>query len=124
MITKFTLFETLNQGKPEENDYVICHSYIPKIKARKVDEIYSEFITTHIGQIVCIYTPSTALGIEFTIKFQPEEIPTVLINDFIVAWRGDNTQCYDHHEKLSEIQYWSKNKSDLERLLTQKRFDL
>ena len=107
MITKFKLYEAINQGEPEEGDYVICkevENYSigpPSIK---------DFVENNIGQFV-----DFTVGLIYAYIVKYENVPDEIEENFEKNCRRFN---------IIEIKYWSKNRKDLEELLAIKKYNL
>ena len=113
MIIKFKIFEEINDGKPQVGDYVICEEEnFNKNPVKK-------YVNENIGKIIKIHSPNSILWflIEYDIdfitcgfdidKFQLEEDP--------IGCRNMNRD---------EIKYWSKDKEELESILSAKKYNL
>lgn len=96
MITKFNLYESINNGKPKKGDYVI------------VD--FRGDIITKIGQITYIKYNSY---LPYLIEYD---------DDFNYYDYG----LYDKYISinLDEIKYWSKDKKELETLIQANKYNL
>jgi len=96
MITKLHLFEAINQTlMPEKDDYVICDVVDPSIPDT----------TNVIGKIISI----SDSGIEPVFKVKFDE------------WEEDRNTW---PVLEPEIKMWCKNRKELKKILTQRRFDL
>ena len=105
MITKFKLYEAINQGEPEIGDYVLCEfpsNGFYDTELRKYINI------TNIGHIVYIAESSLCL-VQF--DYLPKKYSTI----------GLPGQRY-----ISSIyiKYWAKSKEELEEFLTTKKYNL
>jgi len=128
MITKFEIFESLNSGEPELGDYVICSAGIIRDLLMTATEL--DFVSNNIGKITRVLKESEKGP--FRVLKESEkgrEVEYIVgyrdIVEEIVRWhnwKGDFVN--DYKVKCEEITHWSKNISDLERVLAQKRFDL
>jgi len=107
MITKFRLYETLNQGHPEIGDYAII-DYSDNEKSQ-LNKNYYNFITSMIGKIV---EPNPYWKDKFLFQID--------YGGDIFNYGGTNYRLV----KSNQIRYWSKNKEDLEFILLQKKFGL
>ena len=113
MITKFKLYEAINQGEPEVGDYVIANS-----KDAHSDNVKKVFNTT-IGQIKSIHNRYGFLD-SYVVLYGVPTYSTSEMKDtdsHIVA-------VYKWWFTPREIEYWSKNKSELEDLLLMKKYNL
>jgi len=108
MITKFKIYESINDGEPEIGDYVICDPDFRNL---------FNFINNNIGQI--INYPSTTD--KYVIKYEnvPESIYSFF--DVNISLSGHT---YKRYFQRDEIIYWSKNKEDLEHLIQSKKYNL
>ena len=121
MITKFKLFESVNDGEPELGDYVICHE-----TSEEYDDAV-EYINNNIGKIIYVYSEneknrallfcSFDFMVKYDIDFEKEEFRRV---DFQVLTDLDGCRKMERRE----IKYWSKNKEDLESILAINKYNL
>ena len=114
MITKFKLYEELNVGEPEVGDYIISDIKIngEMIRLNNLIGKYSKFINNH-------HKDDYNYIVYYTI---PDNF---LINDNILKRHGSlNGNRYKINLSRSEIEYWSKDKEDLEDVLATKDFNL
>ena len=90
MITKFKIFEALNEGKPEIGDYAIIN-----LKTKKYNNILI------IGEI---YNMTSEF---YSVKFRLPD--NRVIHEIF----------YEH-----EIKYWSNNREELEKILTNIKYNI
>jgi len=103
MITNFKLFETINVGKPEIGDFVICNE----------DDSTSEvtyFTSNNIGKYI-----KYNYDIEYHYAIYYEDTP----KDLGVYFSNG-----ERNMTLDEIKYWSKNKEELEYIIKTNKFNL
>ena len=116
MITKFKIFEAWklffpNKNVPQKRDYVICNRQF----AFKTDDPLfkvDEFINNNVGQIVKI----EHLGGIKWYYVEYYNIPKELWSEFYL---NDSTLM-----QLKHIKYFSKNKENLEAILTANKFNI
>lgn len=103
-------FENNTQIDPEIGDYVICYE---EIDSRIDDDGLAHFLSNNIGKIVRINSlPSIRYSVEY------ENIPTKLD-----TWFHDiKLNCREMRE--SEIIHWTKNKKELETIITANKYNL
>jgi len=107
MITKFKLYE-LNDHNPTIGDYVICQDLSPV-----TNDSYGE-----IGQIIDINTNFSA-NYPYIVSFDFDDAKLDSLKDFIAVGTDDGFLF-----SLDEIKYCSKNKKDLELMLSAEKFNL
>lgn len=116
MITKFKIYESINEGEPKVGDYVICHEKTDNnaLMYRKIEK----FINSNIGKIVRERDDIFVFWVDF------EEIPND--NKFKMFFSSGEVNTPETWRKMKrkEIIYWSKNREDLEPLLASKKFNL
>ena len=96
MITKFKLYETINEGEPKKGDYVIV--------SVKNDDFYFttdtiDSLNNNIHRLINIYFDTNS---------------TTYVIDFSNNWLLNRNQ----------IIYWSKNYEDLEPVLKSRKFNI
>ena len=96
MITKFKIFESVNKSRPEIGDYVIVHTGVD-------NETMDKFYNNNIGQIVGNYENGDFFDVQFDVE--NNRIPHGAI-------------------KLSQLKYWSKDKEELELIITSLKFNI
>jgi len=105
MITKFKIFE--NKIDPKIGDYVICEEISSSIELKK-------FIDNNIGYIIDQLSFN-----RFTVQYN--NVPKNLFIFFNEQMRS-SSKCREMF--LTEIQYWSKNKEELENILLTRKFNI
>lgn len=110
MIVKFKLYESINQGEPEVGDYVICHE-------RGIDDELTDFEDSHIGQIV--RDDYDLEEFSYLVKY---DYPENLTSFFNSSCAGDDKGARAFGRW--EIKYWSKNREDLEHIISAKQYNL
>ena len=108
MITKFKIFENLNE-LPKVGDYVLLNTN--KYSAK----MWQDFIETHIGEIVKIEKEHGGTSNIYEIQF---ENVTREIQDYFFS--RDNTKKL----RIEEFKYWSSDKNGLEAILNSKKYNL
>ena len=106
MITKFKLYEAINQNKPEKGDYVVCE--FPSDSFFDT-ELFKYINIDKIGRIVNITDAFELHLIEY------EDLPKKYSTDSHIGQRYIS----DEH-----IKYWSKSKEELEEFLATKKYNL
>ena len=101
MITKFKLYEAVNQGEPEIGDYAIFSPDIPPYNAE-----FGEYINNYIGKIIKM--DDWLLDVEY--ENMPEK--------FNVHKNNIRQIPTDY------IKYWSSNKEDIEEILATNKYNL
>jgi len=110
MITKFKIFENVNENEPEVGDYVIASSNDFLIDL-------NEFTKNRIGRLYNIFKPLYVDDLSYTVIYDniPKELDCYTF------------KVYDE-EAISldkeDIKYWSKDKEDLEKILMTNKFNL
>ena len=102
-------YEELNIDKPEIGDYVLCFDIE---EDDDLDKALNDFTSSNIGIIINIDTTKPIL---YSIRY--EKIP----KDIMVYFDKPNSSrvCFER-----EIIHWSKNKEELETILTAKKHNL
>lgn len=95
-------------------DYVICEEVVNF--SDDIDAV--DFVNSHIGQLVYIN-----YNYNFCYKVAFDNIPIELDNKFNIHFIMDKAYMIRPMER-SEIKYWSKNKEDLEHIITAKKYNL
>ena len=103
MITNFKLFEKINEVGPEIGDWVIC-------KESDSDSEVDTFTSNNIGKYI-----RYDYDIQYHYVIYYEDVPEDLQKYFSFNERN---------MELSEIQYWSKDKEDLEYIIQTSKFNL
>ena len=113
MITKFKIYEAVNQGEPEVGDYVIAEA---KCKQEYSDmETCNLIINNKIGKLV---------DIEYNRNFDPSPFKVKYDIIFGYDWDEDKLEIIKVDYlwfKKYEILYWSKNIEELESMSAQER---
>jgi len=110
MITKYKIFERVNQGEPEGGDYVICKDTTePEINI---------FSRKNIGKIIQI--EPDLYPFEYLVKYDsvPYDLKDKIKNKTRHFSRGGR------QFSLKEIEYSSKNREDCVKYLKFKKFNL
>jgi len=102
------LYEELNIDQPERGDYVIavCTENVSNKKML-------EFVNNTIGKLMLSEYDSLIDTFEYTVKY--DEIPEEL-SEYYFSISG--TKCF------YELKYWSKNKKDLETIISANKYNL
>jgi len=106
MITKFKIYESINDGEPDIGDYVIIETN---------DEEYKHYSNKYIGKIIEIERNKNPTP---NFPNTKRDIFRILFEDFDTR-RSDREIIWRY-----EIKYWSKNKEDLEPLIAAKKYNL
>lgn len=124
MITKFKIFESINEGRPQIGDYVICdvseqYSSSDKLFFATIEAI--DFISKNIGYIWKIPDHQNYLVKYFNI---PEDLEKFIFHysdyrDYEGPKKG-NSILVD----IENIKHWSKNKEELITLLEIDKYNL
>ena len=115
MITKFKIYEAINVGNLEIGDYVICREKLYG------DVIIQNFINNNIGKFVKKQSEHTLADNCYGIEY--DNVPEDLLDNFDLDWR-ENPRKPIRWMKRKEIKKWSKNKEDLEHLVTANKYNL
>lgn len=113
MITKFRLYESVNEGKPKVGDYVICTTeFNPDLNL---------YLDENIGQIIEIDPPGNSYE-PYQVIF--DNIPKSL--DIYTDVKINNFETYQTYIPftISEIIYWYNDKKILEQILITKKFNI
>ena len=106
MITKFKIFESINNGEPGIGDWVICE--LEDIDWIEGYEKMEEIISENIGRIISYDDDDTS---PYVIKYYLSGKKKQFFNDFkSKLGYGKNNIIY---VEFDEIKYWSKNREDL-----------
>ena len=97
-------FEEINQGSPQEGDYVICISN---------NKTYDRFFRNRIGKIIKINIDLKYSYYDITFDNIPNMLYTRIIN-------GDRVIGL----KIDSIKYFSKDKEELEQILITNKFNI
>ena len=111
MITKFKLYEEVMRN-PEVGDYLLCDEY----NADDADEEVFLYTKTHVGQII-----KQKNSTQFLVKYDIDFDTCGFTQDrfqFETDPNGVRTM------NKNEIQYWSRNKEELEQILVVKKFNI
>lgn len=108
MITKFKLFEELNEGEPKLGDYVIC------CEQESGDDVFDNFLLQNIGQIIARNNGNYDYGIKYN------DVPKEVL--FYFGSQGKHKLVRPMTK--DEIIYWSENKEDLEPYIQSKKYNL
>ena len=109
MITKFKIYEQLDEGTPMYGDYVIC------LEQESGDDEFDNFLLNCIGEIVGYSEGSY----DYIIKYN--DIPNQFL--FYFGSNGTNYRLCRPMKK-SEILHWSENKEDLEPFIQSNKYNL
>jgi len=108
-------FENLNYKEPNVGDYVICQE-------KNENKDFISFIENNIGQIIKIKQYYTNEKLYYYIRYTG--IPDNIKYHF---YEGIHIDLYENNIRgmfLSEIKYWSKDKEDLETILSTNKYNL
>jgi len=113
MITKFKLFETLNEGEPEVGDYVIVDMY-----NSDSDNIIKDFRSNSIG-LIWKKEDDDFLYIKYF------NIPKNILKYFYFSDYSDGLNIGNSiFINKKWIKYWSKDKEELEPIISAKKYNL
>ena|ERR1035437_2038407 len=101
MITNFKIFETANSRKLKKGDYVLCHEENFGYENKETEF----FINSTIGVYIDYAKSATN---KYCVEYY--DVPKEFKSDI----RINSENKYVRYYKRDEIQYWSKNKEDLE----------
>lgn len=101
MITKFKLFENINEDEPEVGDYVLCE---------EDEDTTFDFTKNKIGKY-CMNSED----IDYPYYIEYDNIP-----DNLQIFFTDNCRLM----MKNEIKYWSKDKNELEAILSTNKFNI
>ena len=104
MITKFKIYESINEGEPEIGDYVIIETN---------DDEFKHYSNKYIGKII---------EIEKNINPNPN-FPNTKRDIFRVLFKDFDNKKREMIWRY-EIKYWSKNKEELETLIAAKKYNI
>jgi len=103
-------FENLNNTKPEIGDYVLC---------KENDFSMSNFLDCNIGKILEFVKKDNGIDSMYIIEYS--NVPRNLRYRFFPPNNNYNYLRFSH---IDNIEYWSKNKEDLEPILQAKKYNL
>ena len=124
MITKFKIFESINEGRPKINDYVLCDMTTHFSDADKLFPVTNkaiEFINNNIGLIYKQPNQNSYLVKYFNI---PEDLEKFIFHysdyrDYEGPKKG-NSILVD----IENIKYWSINKQELMPFIQANKYNL
>ena len=117
MITKFKLYETLNQT-PQKGDYVICKLILEPDIDPKTIKNYKElqkFLENSMGQIQSEMLDPNGINNQFAVQYDTRSVSINLQNSI-----EDFARCVNEEEIL----YCSHNIKDIEEILDAKKFGI
>jgi hypothetical protein len=115
MITKFKIFENMNDGEPKRFDYVIVNPQNPRMS--EYPELL-KFLTETIGKIISrMWTDSYCIIYENI----PDEI--MYYFEHLISVCDSDSYYYKYFER-EEIEFWSEDKEELEKVLDAKKYNL
>ena len=122
MITKFKIYETINNGKPQVGDFVICDVSEQYSRSDLLFFVTTEaidFISKNIGYIWKIPTPENYLVKYFNI---PENLEKFIFHysDYSKGLKSGNSILID----IENIKHWSKNKEELKPFLVANKYNI
>ena len=113
MITKFKIYEAINQGKPKVGDYVILNYS----ETNTNDIKKSLFIDNSVGKI---FRKEEEF---FYVRYY--NIPEEILKDFKYSDYSDGIRVGNSvFIHTDDILYWSEDKEELEVILTAKKYNL
>lgn len=125
MITKFKIFENLNQGQIEVGDFVLCQiDYNSLSVPGRLSEINNALLT-HIGTVnkISEYPNNIFKDWKYYIKFKIDKD-----EDFWYCFTFNGNEKNENYKiigiKENEIKYWSKNKEDLDVIVKSIQYNL
>ncbi len=101
MITKFKMFENINESEPKIGDYVICKTRNPEKTA------FKEYVDNNIGRIMNEFKDDS--------YFYGKDI-----KNYIVRFTNPTTYTFNK----DQILYWSKNKEDMKDIQQANKYNL
>jgi hypothetical protein len=128
MITKYKIFETLNDGTPNMNDFVIVeckigiNSFLPGTpefyRVKNFTSLF-DFLSNNIGNVFSI------IKNEYVIQYTTNDIPNKLKIFFKdVSSNKKYSIMNEYAIHLKDIKYWSRDKNELETILEAKKYNL
>lgn len=135
MITKFKIFEELNEDEPaEEGDYVICSTNPAWVEI-------NDYLKSSIGRIESIgsdkYYPGKSLGNDHLVYFTDVPVDFKPFDFFDFKRRDKNDYSSTKTSPVSgefklyyksfnkyEIKYWSKDKDDVEAYIAAQKYNI
>ena len=118
-ILKFN--ESLNEGFPEEGDYVIIYDYVDY---HDIDSnTQRNYLNSHIGKVYRIRTRKRNGNIIYDIEYKDAPVH---VNKLLSQSYDDNndTIYIEMSRDPCEIEYWSKYIHELELILKMKKFNI
>lgn len=115
------LFEELNIGEPQIDDYVICKD----LDVDNSGDYLNFFLLNNIGKFIRLsnnYDVNvTSLPEKYKYMIQYDNVPCEFEEDFHFG-EPRNNDC--RIMKREEILFWSKDKKDLESIITANKYNL
>ena len=121
MMTQFKLFE--GKKYPKVGDYVICELELYNSDAK---EQATKFLNNSIGRIVDDEDAQVDFVSRIKIKSYKIEffnVPSDVQREYFTTY-SNTFPIYNSWVVFGDIRYWSEDKKELERILTERRFDL
>ena len=118
MITRFKIFENLNEGKPDVGDYVICKYKLGDYGYGS--EKMTNFLENSIGKIVLNMKDKN--NFDYLITF--DNIPKRILKFFRTPYAEDKYKGSVLWFGLTRIKFWSKDKEELEALIQANKYNL
>ena len=112
MITKFKIYETLNQDAPEKGDYVIINWGYTILDAKNTQKL-RDHIENSVGKVI-------DYGITSYLFPQPPD----KYDAYYIKYENLPRENKIIQISKQYIKYWSKNKEELELMLASKKYNL
>ena len=121
MITNFRIYEFINQGKPDIGDYVICKEEVEGLINVDITNELNNFLLSNIGKVIGTKGGeiSEDYDNEYPYLISYEKVPRKL--KFCFEYSSDNNA---RVFGINEIEFWSKDKKDLESIISAKKYNL
>lgn len=138
MITKFNLFESVNEREPQEGDYVLCQIDRFSLSVPGQLPLINDSMKTWMGYITRISDSDEkwiGQNNKYCIKFKKTEPDDSELSRrqkyFLSCFRfvDDNSKMKGFYLqticlKREEIKFWSKNKEDIQMIIDANKYNL
>lgn len=131
MITKYKIFESINEGKPKVFDYVIVNL---NYRYNNTNGDLVKFLSENIGRIKKDYFDeiynddgSGSYVLKYVFEVEYDDVPSGIKKYFVKTpyyGRSSADRCYLNSVEEKFIQYWSENKEELEMVIGAKQYNL
>jgi len=132
MITKYKIFESVNNDKPKIGDYVIVD---PRYRSDFTNGNLVKFLSENIGRVKSDYfediynNDGSSYKIEPVFEVEYDDVPTTKgVRKYFVKTpyygKASTDRYYLNSVEMKFIQYWSESKEELELILQANKYNL